>query len=404
MIQNDDGFLGQCVEQDDPATARAIADLHCAYAATPPAHLSGAMDRAVGAAMAVPRDTHSPVPHRRRVALRLISLGAALLLALGGAGGYLHFSSSTPVSAQTVLRHAAAALAPGQVSHLTYTVTVSGDHKGAGTGTAEVWIQANASGSPDLSAQTLTMSNNGAAPVGRYVQVGDQVYAYDASHDAILLAQEARENPSWVLPNNIFNGAGIAQYLSALAPQSPQRIQLLPQQTLDGHLVDVVRVDGWTDRPAQRTILYFDAESYLLRGFDASSLDPSYPTPSWQVRLSAAATMAATAVPSGTFTLNAPATARVYPPQPDLAAFGAVCHSGANVKGLLKSGQSLLAACRATAPGVTASILVAALAAPAKATLDAAAAAGVITPAQEAGSLVWLNAQITSMVVGTAGN
>lgn len=409
MMQHNDRGLDPLVEHGDPATARAVATLDRAYAATPRPPLRAAMDKAVYAAMATPRASMAPAPRRWRDWLvaprrRLAALAMALLLALSGAAGYLRLSTPTPVSAQTVLRHAAAALAPGQAAHLTYTVAVSGGVKGAGTGTADVWLQAGANGAPSLSAQTLNVAGVN-DPVGRYVQVGDQVYAYDSSHNAILLGPEARENPSWVLPNDIFDGASIARYLSSLAPRSPN-VRLLSPQTLDDHSVDVVEVDGWANRPGQRTILYFDAQSYLLRGFDASSLDPSYPTPSWQVRLSAGATMDASAVPSGTFTLNAPATARVYPPRPalDPNAFAAACHSSANVKDLLKSGQSLLTACRATAPGMTAQSLLAALTAPAKTSLDAAVAAGVITPAQEAGSLTMLAVRLTPMINGSASS
>src|SRR5436305_897033 len=141
----------------------------------------------------------------------------------------------------------------------------------------------------------------------RYVQVGPQVYAYNPEmrgDNTIMLAPEARAHPSWLVPNDVFDAAGVTQELSTLATQSPQRVQLLPQQTLDGHTVAVIEVDGWTDRPAQRTTFYFDAQSYVLRGFDAVSRDPSYPTPSWQVRLSSYATMPAAAVPLRTFTLN----------------------------------------------------------------------------------------------------
>src|SRR5262249_26529649 len=131
--------------------------------------------------------------------------------------------------------------------------------------------------------------------------------------NTIMLASrtQMRAYPSWAVPNEVFDGASVAQSLSTLAQDSPQQVRLLPQQTLDGHIVDVVEVDGWVQGPAQRTVFYFDAQSYVLRGFDATSLDPSYPMPSWQARFSAATTMAASAVPPQTFALAAPATAMV---------------------------------------------------------------------------------------------
>jgi hypothetical protein len=346
--------------------------------------------------------------------LRLVSLVAALLLALSGVVGYLRVQTPTPASAQTmrVLHRAVAALrlAPNQAAHATYRITVSvgavaADSGKAGglTGVADVWIQADANGAPTLSAQTLTMDKAGMN--SRYIQTGQRVYAYNPEmrgDNTIVLGPDARIHPSWLVPANVFDGASVTQELSTFATQSPQRVQLLPQQTLDGHTVDVIEVDGWTDRPAQRTTFYFDAQSYLLRGFDAVSRDPSYPTPSWQARLNRYTTMPATAVPPHTFTLNAPATARVV--LPDLAhpdafktlqtAFAATCHSSANIKQVLGSGQSLLAACRVTAPGVTQADLVAALAAPDKAAL----AAGQITPAQETAGLAALHAQLTTLV------
>jgi hypothetical protein len=203
----------------------------------------------------------------------------------------------------------------------------------------------------------------------------------------------------------VFDGASAAQSLSALAKDSPQQVRLLPRQTLDGATVDVIEVDGWTERPAQRTTLYFDAQTYVLRGFDTSSLDASYPTPSWQARLSSYENMAATAVPPHTFALDAPSTATIHPLDlggPEFSTFTAAiattCHSAVNPKELLRSGQSLLAGCQVTAPGVTAPDLVAALAAPQKAVLDVASSAGVLTSAQAADYLTGLQAQLTTWI------
>jgi hypothetical protein len=240
----------------------------------------------------------------------------------------------------------------------------------------------------------------------RFIQIGQQVLAYNPEmrgDNTIQLGWrgQMRGYPSWVVPNEVFDGASVAQSLSTLAQASPQQVRLLPQQTLDGHTVDVVEVDGWVQGPAQRTVFYFDAQSYVLRGFDATSLDPSYPMPSWQARFSAATTMAASAVPPQTFALAAPATAMV---RLDFGgpAFGptlvATCHFNAMTKGSLRSGHSVLSVCQATAPGVTAPGLVAALAAPDKATLDAAVAAGVITPAQAAVYLSQVQDQLTAFV------
>jgi hypothetical protein len=173
--------------------------------------------------------------------------------------------------------------------------------------------------------------------------------------------------------------------------------------------VDVIQVDGWTDRPAQRTTFYFDAQSYLLRGFDAVSSDPSYPTPAWQARLSSFAAMPAVSVPAQTFALHAPPTAHIEVRSPDLSVFATTCHNSADAERAVKTGkQSLLAACQATAPTITVDSLVAALIAPFQSVLNGALAAGQITAPQEATAIAaqqqWLRAYITSPGGGTANS
>ncbi len=318
---------------------------------------------------------------------------------------------------------AAMRLAPNQAAHLTYNmaVTPSTDqgsaaaHDKAGSAlqstqklqnslSADVWVQADANGDPTMSAQTLTPGRPGLRGIGdRYIQIGQRVYAYDSSHNAILVTAGPGMqdfHPSWVVPNDALDGAGLTQELSALAQRSPQQVQLLPRQTLDGTTVDVIQINGWSDRPAQRTTFYFDAQSFLLRGFDAASFDSSYPTPSWQVRLTGYNTVAGSAVPANTFTLNAPADARIVAPAPDLSAFSTVCHSSADAKQVLAGTQSLLAACRATAPAVSEDDLVAALISPYKTALDSAVADGQITQAQAAHSFAaqqqWLDSFVTA--------
>lgn len=408
-------------EQSGHGLRQALADLDRAYTAAPPPRLRETMDSAVYARMAASTVRRpSPVMRGRRLArTRLVPLAAALLLALSGVAGYLRLQTPATASAQVILHRAAAVLrlAPDQVAHATYSVAVSAasSAKGAGglTGTADVWVQADASGVPTRSAQTLTTAKAGT--YSRFIQIGSHSYAYNPElrGDNVIVLDGTRGRPSWLLPADVFDGASVTQQLSALAAQSPQRVQLLPQQTLDGHAVDVIEVDGWINRPAQRTIFYFDAQSYALRGFDASSLDPSYAMPTWQARLLSATSLPAAAVPPGTFTLNAPATAQVARPdlgdpaafQTLLAAYASACHSGAdtNLKALLRYSQSLLAACQASAPGMTEDNLVAALAAPGQASLDAAVAAGQLTPAQSAASLAALQAWLSTWLATPGG-
>src|SRR5438552_6884321 len=98
MTQHDERYLDPSREHSDPAAADAVADLERAYTMAAPPHLRAAMDRAVYARMAAPWG-YTPAAHRSRLPawgrrfavtrLRLVSLMAALLLALSAAAGYL---------------------------------------------------------------------------------------------------------------------------------------------------------------------------------------------------------------------------------------------------------------------------------------------------------------------------
>jgi hypothetical protein len=358
--------------------------------------------------MSVPRTAsgrrfHLPVPRRRP-----LSVGAALLLVLGGLVGYLHLTSPTPVSAQPVLRRAAAVqLPPNSALHLVYRVTVtfagqSGDN-GAGphSGTADVWIESDAAGHPILSAQTLTLAVKNIFT--RYIQAGGETYSYDPElrrDNSIAISPETPFDPSWLVPNHLFDGATVARYLNA--PSQQQGVQRLPDQTLDGHAVDVVQVDGGPDRPALRTTLYFDAHTYLLRGFDATAIDSSYPLPDWHARLTNDVTIRASAVPPHTFTLNAPSDAQIDLPGPDssamAAAFQATCHTTLNFKAAIGSGRTPLDLCRDTNPDVTQAQLVDALVAPTRHDFDRAVADGQISQGQEDGALMTLRTEIIGFV------
>jgi hypothetical protein len=176
-------------------------------------------------------------------------------------------------------------------------------------------------------------------------------------------------------------------------------VRLLGQQTIDGMTVDAVQVDGWPDGGSLRTTFYFDANRHLLRGFDVVNTEHSSDAPSYQVRLIRTETMAAAAVPAGTFMLNAPAGALVEPPTP---ATDALPHRSPGFgKELLLQGESPLQICQASNPGMTADELVAALLGSTKAELDAGVAAGQITAAQEAAAMAGEKAELEQFVTAT---
>ncbi len=300
---------------------------------------------------------------------RLVSLAAALALAASGGILYLlRLGNPTPVSAQAVLHRAAAVhLAPYQVAHLVYSIAMTDQSIAArATGTADVWLQADARGMPMIFAQTLTISRSGegaTAPVHiRYIEIGRQVYVYDVGQGTILVDPDTfmllvtHTGRGWVVPNALLDGVRVARFLSAHTTGIPPNIRLQLRRPLDGHPVNAIAVEGWPVQRGLRTTFYFDAHSSILRGFDAASVSRSYLLPSWQVRLRSTATPPLAL--SATFRLNAPATARVVLPPGD---------------GLIPT--------RVRAD---------------TAALHAAVASGQITAAQEAAALAGLRAQQSS--------
>ncbi|HVA88234.1 MAG TPA: hypothetical protein VNL71_00185 [Chloroflexota bacterium] len=386
-------------DRPDPTLARVVADLDRVREIATAATVSPRRDAAIRQALYARALTREPSRRVFPLHGRLAALAAALVIVLGGLGGYPRSTGPAPVSAQTVLSRAAAVhLVPNQAAHLTYWVTVTDGARIIAMGTADTWIQGGARGIPMKSAQTLSLGTTRLS--GRYVRIGAQVYAYNSLHRTILVSPEARAIPSWVVPPNLFNGASLAQDLRVLAERSPRQVQAQPRQTLAGKIVDVIIVDGWMGRPAQRTTFYFDAQTYALRGFDAVSADPSYPTASWKARLSSEDTVAAAAVPARTFTLNAPVTARVVAPAPNLGALARTCHGAVNVRMLLATEtRSVLAACQITAPGMTEVGLVDALDAQGAAALATAEATGQITGTQAANGLAALRTRATALVL-----
>jgi hypothetical protein len=303
-------------------------------------------------------------------------------------------------------------MAANEVEHLTYAVTVtfpgqdSSKATGAHTGTAEVWIESDGSGTPTVSSQTLTLAVKNI--YSRYIQENGETFSYDPelrNDNTILLGSEARIGASWLVPNHMFDGATVARYLNQ--PSQQQGVRLLPQQTLDGRLVDVVQVDGGPNLPALRTTFYFDAHTYLLRGFDATATDSSYPIPEWRARLASSVSMPSSSTPADAFRLNAPPSATVQLPPPDavsfLTAFESTCKSSINFKQALASGRTPLAVCRESNPGVTQEVLVNALVAPFRQDLNRAVAEQQISPQQAEKGLQDAQAQMTQLVTTGLG-
>jgi len=342
----------------------------------------------------------APIRRRRRAAAVVVV--AAGLLA-GVAVALLSGSSPlrpAPASAATILRQAAAAApAPGQLGNYVYDFTVSSPV--AGSGTVDVWVDGSAQ--PVRTAQSVTLAGKGSggAALGTFVQVGSDMFGYDATHNLLALPSASNAAPSIVLPNDVYDGADLARTLAARG----SRVVSLGRRTLDGVAVDAIQADGVLDRPALRVTLYFNAATHVLQGFDAAVTDPSYSAPSWQVRLRSVATLARSAAPAGTFAVPFPSGARIGM-QPDLTALPRGCGfagnryaPGAKAR-LAVPGNTILATCQLTDPSLTADQIVAALAAPARAQLQAAVAGGALTRTQAADALATLEGQLGELVRG----
>ncbi len=349
------------------------------------------------------RRAHERLRRRRR--LRGASLRAVVVACAGAAafgalqlGGVVGGGSSS-ASAAGVLRVAAAAgPTVDEVQHLVYDFTVDvpagtipAKAAGPSAGSVDVWV------APDRSSQTLELAKGPGDPtqtLARVVQVGSSSFGYDASHEALTLPSEPDAVPAIVLPNESYDGASTARTLQRLAAQGAQ-VRRLAERTLAGVPVEAVEAAGLPDRPALRLTLYFDANTGLLRGFDAGGEDPSYPMPSWQVRLREASTMPASAAPSGAFALQLPpGTARVAF-RPQKRAFGAICAGAGKLPA-----ASLLASCRAGEPSITPEALAARLARPFVAELRTAVADGVIGAEQAAVAQGGLEAEMRRAVQG----
>ena len=383
-------------EHAPPDRLRLVGDLDTALAhSTLPAHLRASMDGVVREHMATARRTAptrrsaraatldvliatgcehlsslvQSMPHplsKRAIAswqmrLCLASLVAALLLALGSITGYLPLYSPAPVSAQTVLQHAAAALsrtAPDQVLHQTSQLYI-GDRTTFGmdpqttfasgpiTLTVDQWTQFDATGA--ISRQVTTGTSSTGALVFRILQTGATAQIYSVRENVIeTRVVPTRQSIYWV--DRPLGMIDLGQLVLAAAHGSipNTKLKLLPQQTLDGATVDVVAItfpppaggtlacdrplhcaSGHASRqharrrhdrghqpwPSSHHRLYIDAHTYAIRGMDGGVVTAQgTATVSMSMRVIQSTTVPLSAVPADTFVLNAPANARAVPP------------------------------------------------------------------------------------------
>ena len=342
-------------EGESERRAHLIDDLRLAYKPTPAlSAVDSTIQRMVHDRRHAPRQgkTRATV---RRLHLRLSGSVLALTVLLAGSLAYLHTQSPSIVSAQVVLQRASTAgISATTVSHTVYHLTASsGLH-----GTGDVWLEADASGSPVGFAltQTVTQPTSPAPKLDyRTVQTGGTVQTYDPGRNSIRTYPASATDSQRV---SMFDAPFIALHLQQLASQDGVRV--LPQSTLDGVPVTVLQ----TGSGANTDTFYLDRQSYVLRGVDWTVNGVN-----WQARLVSQATVPLSAVPATAFTLNAPADARVEAPAQGtgldlLSLMAGACHSTSqavldDMRAHLDS--TGLAICHDTNPGITSEQLVAAL-------------------------------------------
>lgn len=244
---------------------------------------------------------------RRRFAMVAVAAAmVAVVAALLTAGS----SSLTGEASAAAILRAAVAQAPaaGEVAHYDYAVSATVDGHTI-SGTSDVWSDPTAS--PARSSQAVRIdkgAKGGAAMLlGRFIDLGGQIFGYDATHDAMTLPSASNAAPSIVLPNEAFDGPRVAAALQAAG----SRVTALPGQTLDGVAVDPVRAVGVLGRPGLQVTFYFNHVTHGLQGFDAASVDPSYAAPSWKVRLRTATVVPAVHASSDAFSLAGLSAPRV---------------------------------------------------------------------------------------------
>jgi len=307
-----------------------VADLEAYYAAPAPADVRAAVRATVRAQALTARRVpprHGPLVLPIR---RVAAVAAAVLLALGGLAGYLRMQAPTPVSAQTILRRAAAVLTAAHpdevtndVSRVSYSPNRAQDIsqdvyiQGPLTLTVDQWTQLDATGA--ISRQVTTATTPAGALVFRALRQGREVRTYGArgpGRDWIVDVTRALESDPTPVVNSGFLWLDLARLVSEARAGAASYIRLLPAQTVAGAPVDVVEIGA----PADATILYIDARTYAIRGVDEVE--------SWsghgqrhlalRMRLLRHAVVAPAVIPAGTFALAAPAGVTVLHPTPTI--------------------------------------------------------------------------------------
>ena len=277
--------------------------------------------------------------------MRLASIAAAVVRALGGAAAYYwRVQAPTPVSAQTVLRHAAAALTPAPPDEVVHVMSTHyyGDHSSFGTGnqtlgsgpitvTIDQLTQYTATGA--ISQQVAVGTTITGTLLFRMVQTGPMARLY-GTRSNIVEEFGMPQNTGFSWADNTF-GVAPQQLVLAARQNALPHVRLLPGQTLDGVTVYVVESSYTAPTPPGVTAgtvrspryvfrLYIDAQNYTIQGMDSLEADPGAALHVVEsMRVTKRETTPLSALPAGTFALNAPATARIVRSPYDLLTIAA---------------------------------------------------------------------------------
>ncbi len=363
MMTPDERYADSADAYLDPELRGLVDDLDrlCATATLPP-DLRACIDRAVYASIdrtvdqplhargrlpglhrprftsrAYPHRLARPVPLYARPRARVISIAAGLALVLSGTVGYLHVFSPTPVSAQAILRRAAIVAAhpmaaPDQVVHEISTVStvLTLNHAAPRDITIDVWTRLDSGGALLQQAATISATATGALYT-RLLRTATGEQYYDPIRNDVTGDTWPRQQAPPAMREAIRDPLGIARMtqLARSARQgAAQTIRLLPQQTLDGAPVEVVRIDNVASMsgasmasapsvPRLTMTLYIDARSYAIRGLDLDeSAGPNAATHVLSERVTRLDTVPLASLPADTFSLHVPANAQESAPPP----------------------------------------------------------------------------------------
>jgi len=304
MTTRDKPYPDLVGDGDDPRLLRIVVGLDALGRAAAADSLSPEQDREIQRALTA----HALEAHRRASAgprvvqhrlrsprQRVASLASAALLALAGLGAYTQLHLPTPASAAQILRRTALAMAPPAGSNLLRQV-LTYDGSGASSSpllhwTATQWVRFAADESIDRLNSTIVVNgrvehrevlNN--KDYWGYMGAGFKANGPGASVSPAAPLRPARGSDGIVWPIELMTEPQDLGSLRGLlmTAATKDETHLLPQQTIDGRLVDVVQVvHRWPDIvngvsiPSSRDgatmetlTFYIDAASSVLRGVD----------------------------------------------------------------------------------------------------------------------------------------